>query len=40
MVLLVQKIVVETASCGCVLALEQLEQPEPGYDPARGRSLP
>ena len=33
MVLLVQKIVVETARCGRVLALEQ---PEPGYDPARG----
>jgi len=33
--LLVQKIVVETARYGRVLALEHLEQPEPGYNLAR-----
>src|SRR5437667_2371710 len=33
--LLVQKIVVETARYGRVVALEQVEQPEPGYNLAR-----
>jgi len=33
--LLVQKIIVETARYGRVLALEQLEQPEPGYNLGR-----
>ena len=33
--LLVQKIVVETARYGRVVALEQREQPEPGYNLAR-----